>query len=200
MILILATGNQGKVREIVTGLALPSLSYKSLNDFSGLPEIIEDGLSFLENALIKARTISRLLGLPVLADDSGLEVDFLKSQPGIYSARFAGPEATDRANNEKLLSLMREVPDEQRTARFVCVMVLTLPSGEWLQAEGVCRGLISRSPLGDQGFGYDPVFYLPDFQKTMAQLPLETKNKISHRARALEKIRPRLAAIMENLG
>jgi XTP/dITP diphosphohydrolase len=200
MILILATGNQGKVREIVTGLALPSLSYKSLNDFSGLPEIIEDGLSFLENALIKARTISRLLGLPVLADDSGLEVDFLKSQPGIYSARFAGPEATDRANNEKLLSLMREVPDEQRTARFVCVMVLTLPSGEWLQAEGVCRGLISRSPLGDQGFGYDPVFYLPDFQKTMAQLPLGTKNKISHRARALEKIRPRLAAIMENLG
>ena len=200
MILILATGNQGKVREIVTGLALPSLSYKSLNDFSGLPEIIEDGLSFLENALIKARTISRLLGLPVLADDSGLEVDFLKSQPGIYSARFAGPEATDRANNEKLLSLMREVPDEQRTARFVCVMVLTLPSGEWLQAEGVCRGLISRSPLGDQGFGYDPVFYLPDFQKTMAQLPLETKNKISHRARALEKIRPHLSAIMENLG
>jgi XTP/dITP diphosphohydrolase len=200
MILILATGNQGKVREIVTGLALPSLSYKSLNDFSGLPEIIEDGLSFLENALIKARTISRLLGLPVLADDSGLEVDFLKSQPGIYSARFAGPEATDRANNEKLLSLMREVPDEQRTARFVCVMVLTLPSGEWLQAEGVCRGLISRSPLGDQGFGYDPVFYLPDFRKTMAQLPLGTKNKISHRARALEKIRPRLAAIMENLG
>jgi XTP/dITP diphosphohydrolase len=200
MILILATGNQGKVREIVTGLALPSLSYKSLNDFSGLPEIIEDGLSFLENALIKARTISRLLGLPVLADDSGLEVDFLKSQPGIYSARFAGPEATDRANNEKLLSLMREVPDEQRTARFVCVMVLTLPSGEWLQAEGVCRGLISRSPLGDQGFGYDPVFYLPDFQKTMAQLPLETKNKISHRARALEKIHPYLAAMVENLG
>ena len=198
MILILATGNQGKVREIVTGLALPSLSYKSLNDFSGLPEIIEDGLSFLENALIKARTISRLLGLPVLADDSGLEVDFLKSQPGIYSARFAGPEATDRANNEKLLSLMREVPDDQRAARFVCVMVLTLPSGEWVQAEGVCRGLISRSPLGDQGFGYDPVFYLPDFQKTMAQLPLEAKNKISHRARALEKIRPRLAAIMEN--
>ena len=200
MILILATGNQGKVREIVTGLALPSLSYKSLNDFSGLPEIIEDGLSFLENALIKARTISRLLGLPVLADDSGLEVDCLKSQPGIYSARFAGPEATDRANNEKLLSLMREVPDDQRTARFVCVMVLTLPSGEWVQAEGVCRGLISRSPLGDQGFGYDPVFYLPDFQKTMAQLPLEAKNKISHRARALEKIRPYLAAMVENLG
>jgi len=198
MILILATGNQGKVREIVTGLALPSLSYKSLNDFSGLPEIIEDGLSFLENALIKARTISRLLGLPVLADDSGLEVDCLKSQPGIYSARFAGPEATDRANNEKLLSLMREVPDDQRAARFVCVMVLTLPSGEWVQAEGVCRGLISRSPLGDQGFGYDPVFYLPDFQKTMAQLPLEAKNKISHRARALEKIRPYLAAMAEN--
>jgi len=199
MILILATGNQGKVREIVTGLALPSLSYKSLNDFSGLPEIIEDGLSFLENALIKARTISRLLGLPVLADDSGLEVDCLKSQPGIYSARFAGPEATDRANNEKLLSLMREVPDDQRTARFVCVMVLTRPSGEWVQAEGVCRGLITRSPLGDQGFGYDPVFYLPDFQKTMAQLPLEIKNKISHRALALEKIRPHLAAMVENI-
>ena len=151
MTLILATGNQGKVREIVTGLALPSLSYKSLNDFSGLPEIIEDGLSFLENALIKARTISRLLGLPVLADDSGLEVDFLKGQPGIYSARFAGPEATDRANNEKLLSLMQDVPDDQRTARFVCVMVLTLPSGEWVQAEGDLPGPDQPEPPGRSG-------------------------------------------------
>lgn len=199
MILVLATGNQGKVREIISGLALPSLSYKSLNDFSGLPEIIEDGLSFLENALIKARTIGRLLGLPVLADDSGLEVDFLKGQPGIYSARFAGPEATDRANNEKLLSLMQAVPEDQRTARFICVMVLALPSGEWFQAEGECRGLITRSPLGDQGFGYDPVFYLPDFQKTMAQLPLETKNRISHRAKALERMRPHLLSLLKDI-
>ena len=187
MILVLASKNQGKIREIENTLVIPSLTYKSLNDFTSLPEIIEDGSSFLENAFKKAETISKALNLVVLADDSGLEVDFLQGAPGIYSARFAGDQATDSQNNEKLLGLLRGVPEAKRTARFVCALVLYLPSGEWFQAEGICEGRIAYSPEGDQGFGYDPVFYLPEFQKTMAGLPLEVKNRISHRAKASGK-------------
>lgn len=200
MILVLASKNQGKIREIETSLVIPALTYRSLNDFSDLPEVIEDGSSFLENALKKARTISESLHLPVLADDSGLAVDALQGAPGIYSARFAGERATDQENIEKLLFLLNKVPQTKRTARFVCVLVLYLPSGEWFQAEGTCEGRIALAQEGDQGFGYDPVFYLPDFQKTMAQIPLETKNRISHRARALEKVRPHLLDLLKGAG
>ena len=200
MTLVLASKNQGKIREIETSLVIPALTYRSLNDFSDLPEVIEDGSSFLENALKKARTISESLHLPVLADDSGLAVDALQGAPGIYSARFAGERATDQENMEKLLFLLDEVPETKRTARFVCVLVLYLPSGEWFQAEGTCEGRIALVQEGDQGFGYDPVFYLPDFQKTMAQIPLETKNRISHRARALEKMRPHLLGLLKRAG
>jgi len=197
MILILATRNKGKVREIKTILNVPALTYRSLNDFPDLPEVIEDGSSFLENARKKARTISKSLNLPVLADDSGLEVDILAGDPGIYSARLSGPEATDRKNNEKLLALLKGVPKEKRTARFVCVLVLFHPSGQWLHTEGSCEGHIAPAPRGDQGFGYDPIFYLPEFQKTMAELPLKTKNRISHRARALEKMRPHILSLLK---
>jgi XTP/dITP diphosphohydrolase len=190
MILVLATRNKGKVREIGSALAIPFLTFQSLNDFPDLPEVIEDGATFLENALKKARTVSDSLNLPVLADDSGLEVDLLKGAPGVWSARFSGPRATDRENNEKLLTLLQGVPEEKRSARFVCVLVLYDPSGRWVRTEGTCEGRIAVAPAGDQGFGYDPVFYLPEFQKTMAQLPLEKKNQISHRAKALEKMRP----------
>jgi XTP/dITP diphosphohydrolase len=196
MNLVLASKNRGKIREIETSLLIPNLTYQSLNDFPDLPGIIEDGSSFLENALKKARTISTSLNLPVLADDSGLEVDFLQGAPGIYSARFAGPQARDQDNNDKLLALLKEVPETERQARFVCVLVLYRPSGDWLQAEGTCEGRITQAPKGSQGFGYDPVFYLPAFQKTMAELPLEVKNRISHRARALEKIRPHLLSLL----
>ena len=127
MILVLATRNKGKVREIGSALAIPSLVFQSLNDFPDLPEVIEDGTSFLENALKKARTVSTSLNLPVLADDSGLEVDALQGAPGIYSARFSGPKATDQKNNEKLLTLLQGVPEEKRTARFVCVLVFYRP-------------------------------------------------------------------------
>jgi XTP/dITP diphosphohydrolase len=192
VILVLATRNKGKIKEIENSLPIPSLAFQSLNDFPDLPEVIEDGSSFLENALRKARTVSLSLNLPVLADDSGLEVDVLKGAPGIYSARFSGLKATDQKNNEKLLTLLQGIPEEKRTARFVCVLVFYEPSGPWVQTEGLCEGLIAAAPSGDQGFGYDPVFYLPEFQKTMAQLPLETKNRISHRARALGKMRPHL--------
>jgi XTP/dITP diphosphohydrolase len=198
--LVLATRNKGKVREIGSALAISSLTFQSLNDFPNLPEVIEDGSSFLENALKKARTVSKHLQLPVLADDSGLEVDILKGAPGILSARFSGLKATDQENNQKLLTLLQGVPEEKRTARFVCVLVLYEPSGQWVQTEGICEGLITLVPRGDQGFGYDPIFYLSEFQRTMAQLPLETKNQISHRARALEKMRPHLFSFMKDTG
>jgi len=196
VILVLATRNKGKSREIGSALAIPSLTFQSLNEYPDLPEVIEDGASFLENALKKARTVSESLQLPVLADDSGLEVDLLRGAPGILSARFSGPQATDQANNEKLLTLLQGVPEEKRTARFVCILVLYDPSGRWFQTEGTCQGRIALIPEGDQGFGYDPVFYLPEFRKTMAQLPLEIKNRISHRAKALEKMRPHLLSLL----
>jgi XTP/dITP diphosphohydrolase len=192
MILVLATRNEGKIREIETALDIPSLVYKSLNDFPQAPEMVEDGSSFVENALKKALTVSRTLHMPVLADDSGLVVDALGGAPGIYSARFSGPGATDQANNEKLLTLLEGVPEAKRSSRFVCALVFCHPSGRTIQTEGMCQGMIALSPRGDMGFGYDPVFYLPELKKTMAQIPLKTKNRISHRAQALEKMRPHL--------
>jgi len=200
MILVLATRNNGKLREIGTSLNIPSLTYKSLNDFLDLPEIIEDGSSFQKNAFKKARTVSNSLNLPVLADDSGLNVDCLKGAPGIYSARFAGPKATDQENYQKLLSLLQGVPEEKRTARFVCVLVFCEPFGRWFQTEGVWEGLIAQAPKGDQGFGYDPIFYLPELQKTVAQLSLETKSRISHRSKALEKMRPFIMSFFKGTG
>ena len=197
MILVLATRNQGKVREIEKVLDLPRLEILSLQDFPEFPEVIEDGQSFLENAFKKAQACVQATSRPALADDSGLEVDFLNGAPGIYSARFSGHEATDETNNRKLLSLLEGLPEEKRTARFVCRMVLYFPEGKWIQTEGSCLGIIARTPRGGYGFGYDPVFYLPEFDKTMAELPLEEKNRISHRAQALRKIRFHLGAILK---
>jgi XTP/dITP diphosphohydrolase len=192
MILVLATRNEGKKREIEIALNLPFLELKTLADFPQTSEIIEDGASFAENALKKARITCERLKKPVLADDSGLVVDALGGAPGIYSARFSGPKATDRTNYEKLLTRLEGVPEDQRQARFVCVLVFYPPLGQWVQTEGICEGRIALSPAGNQGFGYDPIFFLPEFGKTMAQIPLETKNRISHRAQALEKMRPHL--------
>lgn len=197
MLLVLATKNQGKVREIEKTLDLPRLRVRSLQDFPDLPEVVEDGQTFLENAYKKAQACSQATGQAALADDSGLEVDFLQGAPGIFSARFSGSGATDEANNQKLLALLEGVPQAKRTARFVCQMVLYLPDGTWIQTEGFCPGLIASAPRGEHGFGYDPVFYLSDFGKTMAELPLEEKNRLSHRARALEKIRVHLGRILK---
>ena len=200
MILVLATQNQGKIREIERVLDLPRLKIQSLQDFPDLPEVVEDGQTFLENALKKAQACAQATGRPALADDSGLEVDFLKGAPGIYSARFSGDGATDEVNNRKLLSLLEGVPEERRTARFVCQMVLYLPEGTWIQTEGFCPGVIAPEPRGEHGFGYDPVFYLPEFGKTMAEIPLQEKNRISHRAQALQKIRFHLWKILKTNG
>ena len=197
MILVLATRNQGKIREIERALDLPRLEIRSLQDFPDLPEVVEDGRTFLENAFKKAQDCAQATSRPTLADDSGLEVDYLNGAPGIYSARFFGAGATDEANNRKLLSLLEGIPEEKRTARFVCQMVLYLPEGTWIETEGFCPGIIARAPRGEHGFGYDPVFYLPEFNKTMAELPLEEKNRISHRTQALREIRSHLEAILK---
>ncbi len=190
-LLVLATRNQGKVREISKWFAPLGLEIKSVADFFGLPEVEEDGQTFRENAVKKAETIARFLHLPCLADDSGLEVDALDGQPGVYSARFAGPEADDEDNNHKLLTLMQDIPSGERTARFRSVLALAFPGENHptITAEGIVEGHILSEPRGAGGFGYDPLFFLPQLKKTMAELTAEEKNKISHRGNALRELR-----------
>ena len=197
MLLVLATKNRGKIREIQKILEMPGLEFRSLSDYPYIPEVVEDGPTFLDNALKKAELTALATGEWTLADDSGLEVDALEGAPGVYSARFAGEGATDEANYRKLLSLMAGVPDNGRGARFVCTMVLFSPEGDRKQAQGNCAGTVTRAPRGEHGFGYDPVFFVPEYEKTMAELPPEEKNRISHRARALWKIRAYLEALLK---
>lgn len=188
--LLIASSNRGKIREIKEYLTDLDLELIGLPELAPLPEVIEDGISFRENALKKARSRAAETGITTLADDSGLEVDYLKGRPGVYSARYAGLLANDQANNDKLLSELAGVPLLKRQARFKSVLVLVEPGGgAELIAEGCCEGIIIDSPRGNNGFGYDPLFYLPEYKKTMAELPLQLKNKISHRAKALVKMK-----------
>jgi len=185
------------VREARELLADFPLDFSSLADYPRIGEIEEDGESFFDNALIKARTVARATGEISLADDSGLEVDFLGGAPGVYSARFAGLEATDEDNLKKLLREMNGVAAEGRGAAFRCVLVLFRPDGGYESFEGSWRGMITQEPRGARGFGYDPVFFLPDLGRTAAELPLEMKNRISHRASAFEKLGRSLAKMIK---
>ncbi|MCZ6865696.1 MAG: XTP/dITP diphosphatase [Candidatus Dadabacteria bacterium] len=187
---VLATGNKGKVKEFSNLLEGVFEKIISLSDLGSPPEVIEDGLTFRDNALKKAREIARYSGKLTLADDSGLEVDALNGRPGIYSARYSGEGATNKTNIVKLLAELGDNPN--RKARFVCVLALVDPNGEELVVEGFCEGVILDEPRGEGGFGYDPVFYLPDKRKTMAELEPELKNTISHRANALKKLKTEL--------
>jgi XTP/dITP diphosphohydrolase len=189
MEIIVATKNRGKAREIRRELKDAGLKILSLNDFSDVPEIKEDGKSFEENALKKARFFSNYFGKPAVADDSGLEVNALGGLPGIYSARYAGQGANDREKNQKLLKEMEGIPVSRRGAKFRCVMALVAPEGEERVVEGTCRGRIGFKEVGRKGFGYDPLFFLPEYGKTMAQLTVEEKNRISHRGKALRKLK-----------
>ena len=183
MKLVIATSNRGKIAEFEKLLENSHISFSSLMDYPGMPEIVEDGATFLENALEKARQTSSLTGRPALADDSGLEVDALDGKPGVLSARFA---PTSGARNSKLLDMLASVPDHLRTARFVCALILIRPDGfEWTTT-GICEGKITHKPQGDRGFGYDPVFYYEPFGKTFAEIPPEIKNTVSHRGRAMQ--------------
>ncbi|QUH19958.1 XTP/dITP diphosphatase [Alkaliphilus sp. B6464] len=195
---VIATGNKHKLEEIGVILKDFQLEVLSMKDvgLDGL-EIIEDGNTFEENALIKAKTVMEKTGKLALADDSGLEVDILNNQPGIYSARFAGEHATDKENNDKLLKLLKDIPLEKRRARFVCAMAAVFPNGDIVVLRGECSGVIGFEPKGTSGFGYDPLFIIEEYGKTFAELGEERKNKISHRAIALEKLKEELKTRLE---
>ena len=198
MTIVLATRNPGKIEEIREALSGLDIAFRTLSDFPDLPEIREDGTTFRENAEKKALTVARATGLPALADDSGLEVDALGGAPGVRSARFAGEGADDRSNNRKLLDLLRGVPPERRTARFRCVLALAFPDGRVYTVEGTCEGRIVEDPAGEGGFGYDPLFLIPEEGRTFAQMTREEKNRISHRGRALSKLREVLPRIFSS--
>lgn len=193
--IVLASGNRGKLAEFNQLLSSTGWNIFSQADFD-VPEAAETGLSFVENAIIKARNAAQHSGLPALADDSGLEVDALDGAPGIYSARFAGIDADDAANNRKLLELIADVPEAQRSARFQCVLVFMRHASDPspLICQGTWEGKLLNAPRGDAGFGYDPLFYIPDLQQTSAELSPARKNQLSHRGQALVKL---LAALRE---
>ena len=191
--LVLASRNKGKLKELKNLLDGRGYEVVSLDSIEGLPETKETGTTFEENAVLKAREAARLTGEVCLADDSGLEVDYLHGAPGVYSSRFAGPDKNDEANTAKLLGLLEGVPQEKRSARFKCVVAVASSEGYVETAEGTCEGRIGMEPKGSQGFGYDPVFIVDGGNRTMAELSFEEKNRISHRAKAFSKVVPILA-------
>ena len=189
---IFATGNEGKMREIREILGDLDIQPLSLKDAGIQANIVEDGKTFEENAQIKARTICQLTGEIVLADDSGLEIDYLNKEPGIYSARYMGEDTSYRIKNTNLIERLNGVPDEQRTARFVCAIAAAFPDGTMKTVRATMEGRIGYEEKGENGFGYDPIFYLPEYGCTSAELSMEEKNKISHRGKALKAIKDEL--------
>lgn len=183
--IIFATGNEGKMREIRDIMADLDVELLSMKEAGIKLDIVEDGKTFEENALIKARAICKLAGEMVLADDSGLEIDYLNKEPGIYSARYMGEDTSYHIKNKSLIDRLEGVPDEKRTARFVCAIAAVLPDGKELVVRGTVEGIIGYEEKGENGFGYDPIFYLPERGCTTAELPPEEKNSISHRGNAL---------------
>ncbi|MFZ5942762.1 MAG: XTP/dITP diphosphatase [Bacillota bacterium] len=198
--IVIATGNRGKLREFSKLLEPLNVEVLSLDDFPEIGEIAETGSTFAENALIKARVTAQKTGILSISDDSGLEVDFLQGAPGVNSARFAGEPKDDHKNNRKLLKLLEGVPAEKRTARFKCIIAIVNPNGEEYTVEGSCEGLILEDEMGQGGFGYDPLFYIPSFKDTFAGLDMEIKNKISHRGKATEKAMEILKLMLEGVS
>ncbi len=195
--IIFATGNEGKMKEIrmiLKDLEVPVLSMKEAGITA---DIEENGKSFEENADIKAAAIQRLAeDAIVLADDSGLEIDYLNGEPGIYSARYMGEDTSYRIKNANLIERLAGVPDEKRTARFVCAISAVLPGGKILRTRGTIEGIIGYEERGENGFGYDPIFFLPEYGKSTAELEPEIKNKLSHRGKALELMKEQLREIL----
>lgn len=197
MKVLLATQNRGKVKELQDLLLAEDIEVLSLGDLGEWEDVEETGATFADNAAVKARIAAQRTGLVSLADDSGLEVDALQGAPGVYSARYAGEPKDDDRNNDKLLQELEGVPEEQRTGRFRCALVIACPNGEEYLTEGTVEGRILNERRGKEGFGYDPLFYLPDFGRTMAQLNLSQKNKISHRAQAFRQAVPILKELAQ---
>lgn len=190
--IIFATGNEGKMHEIRQILKDMDVEILSMKEAGITADIIEDGTTFEENAIIKAKAISAMTNSIVLADDSGLEIDYLNKEPGIYSARYMGENTSYDIKNANLIQRLEGVEDEKRTARFVCAIAAVFPDGEVLTALGKVEGRIAYEPKGENGFGFDPIFYLPEYGCTTAQLSEEEKNSISHRGRALRDMKKKL--------
>ena len=190
--IVFATGNEGKMREvrlILQDLGFPVLSMKE----AGVSlDIEENGTTFAENAMIKARAVWEKTGGIVLADDSGLVVDYLGGEPGVYSARYLGEDSSYEIKNQAIIDRLADAKEEERTARFVSAIAAVLPDGSELVTEGTVEGLIAHEPAGNGGFGYDPIFYLPEYGVTSAEIPIEKKNEISHRGKALEAMKIKL--------
>lgn len=188
MKLVIATGNQDKVKEINEILSGTDFTAISMKEAGVNPDIIEDGDTFEENALIKAKAVHDLLGGYVMADDSGLCIDYLDGAPGVYSARFCGENSSYEEKFKKINEMLDGAKDEERTAKFVCAIAVVRPDGTNFVVRGEICGLLLKEPVGENGFGYDPIFYVPEFGMTTAQMPLEQKNSISHRGQALKKM------------
>lgn len=197
---LFATGNEGKMREIRSILADTGAAVVSMKEAGMSVDIAEDGTTFEENALIKARAVAAVLTEPdsvVLADDSGLVIDALGGEPGIYSARYMGEDTSYEEKNANLISRLEGVPDEKRTARFVCAIAAVLPDGREYKVQAAIEGRIGYEQKGGGGFGYDPIFYVPEFGKTTAEMTAEEKNRVSHRGKALEQMKE---VLRENEG
>lgn len=201
--IVLATRNKGKViefRRILDALAPGEINLVGVDVFPDLVDVEETGLTFEENALLKARYTTGATGLPSISDDSGLCVDFLNGDPGIYSARWAGAHGNDQANLEKLLNQLKDVPDEKRGAHFICAAALALPDGRTHVEEGLFHGHILHAPIGHEGFGYDPIFQPLGMSISSAQMSAEEKDAISHRGKALRLIAPQVIQMLRSLG
>lgn len=190
--IIFATGNQGKMREIREILSDMDVEVLSMKEAGIVADIEENGTTFEENAMIKARAICEMTGEIVLADDSGLEIDYLNKEPGIYSARYMGEDTSYHIKNANLVERLEGVPDEKRTARFVCAVAAAFPDGRLKTVREAMEGRIGYEEKGENGFGYDPIFFLPEYGCTSAELSMEEKNKISHRGKALRAIKDEL--------
>ena len=197
--IIFATGNEGKMKEIREILGDLPVNIYSMKEMGIQVEIQEDGETFEENARLKASAVAAYTDAIVLADDSGLEIDYLNKEPGVYSARYMGEDTYYEIKNQNLLERLEGVEQEKRTARFVCVIAAALPDGRLLTTKGTMEGYIGTKPEGNHGFGYDPIFYLPQYGCSTAMLNMEQKNKVSHRGKALRAMKKELMKIYENI-
>lgn len=197
---LIATNNKGKAKDFEVLFKPFGIEVLTLNDIEQDIDVEETGVTFEENAILKAETVSKLLGVMVISDDSGLEIDKLNGAPGVYSARYAGSLKSDEANIEKVLTELQGVPETERTARFRCVLAVTGPNQNTVTFSGSCEGMILTEKRGTNGFGYDPIFYLPEMDRAMAELSPEEKGQISHRGAALQQLKEHLPQLMDSLG
>ena len=195
--IFIATNNKGKAKDFEALFHPLGIEVKTLADLPEAIDVEETGVTFEENAILKAEEVAKRFNTFVIADDSGLEIDALNGEPGVYSARYAGEAKDDEANIDKVLTQLENVPTQERTARFRCVLAVAAPGIETVTIDGSCEGLITTERIGTEGFGYDPIFYVPKYERTMAQMTAEEKGKISHRGQAIKKLRPQLAPLLK---